>query len=476
MHSDSCFRFTSSVIINRQLFPNPFNVQLPDPLIKRLKNQLGKDYKSFEESMQQPPVVSIRLNPKKQFSHSYSYQIPWSKFGYYLNERPQFVFDPLFHAGAYYVQEASSMIIEQFFNQYIQTDHEPLCVLDLCASPGGKSTHILSLLNENDLLVSNEVIESRIPPLKENIIKWGTSNAVITCNDAKDFQCLPEFFDIVFLDAPCSGEGLFRKNKNAISEWNEDMAAMCSARQKRIFNDILPALKVGGFIIYSTCTFNPNENELNVKKWITDFGLKSVQLNCKNEWNLNLSSENEIFTIQMWPHKSNGEGFFISVMQKCRSNELVVANKKILNHKRIDLITKPDSSFPQLTSTYLKFYAFNNSIYFLNENLYQSFIEILSQMNVRYFGTEAGSLKHKNFVCSHNLAMSNHYNSINSFKIELDKIEAIKFLKKENINTPTTTIGWNLLTYKNLNLGWIKNLGNRFNNYYPKEFRIRKSD
>jgi 16S rRNA C967 or C1407 C5-methylase (RsmB/RsmF family) len=241
-------------------------IQLPLDFKQRMQAQLGAvNFALFEESLNAPTPVSIRLNPTKLKKELPLEKVAWAEQGYYLKERPLFVADPLWHAGAYYVQEASSMALEQAFKKIKELNNGQLSLLDLCAAPGGKSTHIASLLNENDVLVSNEVIRTRVPVLNENLTKWGFPNIIITNSDSKDFEHCGEVFDVIVVDAPCSGEGLFRKDENAVNEWSTANAEMCSLRQKRIVDQIINCLKPGGFIIYSTCTYNPNENELQVK-------------------------------------------------------------------------------------------------------------------------------------------------------------------------------------------------------------------
>ena len=216
----------------------------------RMKSLLGEAWPAFAEAHLRPSPTSIRLNPFKKLVQK-SEHIPWCEGGYYLEKRPAFTFDPLLHAGAYYVQEASSMFLEQALKQAADLS-KSLRVLDACAAPGGKSTHLLSLINNSSLLVSNEVIKTRATILAENICKWGTVNAVVTQNDPEDFSKLTGFFDVVLVDAPCSGEGLFRKDPKAMNEWSDENARLCSLRQQRIINHIWPTLKTNGILIYST--------------------------------------------------------------------------------------------------------------------------------------------------------------------------------------------------------------------------------
>ncbi|MFQ3579194.1 MAG: RsmB/NOP family class I SAM-dependent RNA methyltransferase, partial [Bacteroidales bacterium] len=215
----------------------------------------------FEESLTMPSPVSIRKNPIKLHDLPTGRPIPWCKNGFYLSERPVFTLDILFHAGTYYVQEASSMILEQVFEQILYKTSESKLILDLCAAPGGKSTHILSLINENDLLICNEIDKKRASVLKENIVKWGRSNVLITNNNVEDFEKYGEMFDVIFVDAPCSGEGMFRKDSFAVEQWSESLVNTCSLRQSQITQTAWQTLKTGGLMIYSTCTYNRKENE-----------------------------------------------------------------------------------------------------------------------------------------------------------------------------------------------------------------------
>lgn len=273
-------------------------MQIPGKLVASLQGIKGFDKTSFIEvhnTGQQ--VTSIRINPKKlpqDQKNDYSSQViphlainnrqkvSWSTHGYYLSERPSFTLDPFFHAGAYYVQEASGMFLEQAIRQTIDLSRS-IKVLDLCAAPGGKSTLIESLISDKSLLVSNEVIKSRASVLEENITKWGAQNAIVTNNDPVSFKWLDNYFDVIVVDAPCSGSGLFRKDAKAIDEWSEDNVQLCSQRQQRILADVYPALKKDGILIYSTCSYSSEENEC-ISDWLLDsFAVASVQLSVRND-------------------------------------------------------------------------------------------------------------------------------------------------------------------------------------------------
>ncbi|MEX2233333.1 MAG: RsmB/NOP family class I SAM-dependent RNA methyltransferase, partial [Cyclobacteriaceae bacterium] len=256
---------------------------LPVKFEESIHRKLGGALPGFLKSLQEPPPVSIRIHPVKSQHQIADERVPWSKYGEYLPTRPQFTLDPLFHAGSYYVQEASSMFLEQALKQSVNLD-QSLNVLDLCAAPGGKSTHLLSLLNRDSLLVSNEAIRSRASILSENIQKWGYPNTIVTNNDPADFRKLKGFFDVIVIDAPCSGEGLFRKNPDAMDEWSPENVQLCAGRQKRILSDAWDSLRENGVLIYCTCTYNESENEDNLRWLQENYSVEFLKLSTDPSW------------------------------------------------------------------------------------------------------------------------------------------------------------------------------------------------
>src|SRR5574344_2855112 len=243
-------------------------MNLPEKFSSYTAELFGKEsYESFLRALEEDAPVSVRLNPVKSFGFQEEGKVPWCEQGYYLSERPTFTFDPLFHSGCYYVQEASSMFLDAVLRHYVS---RPVRMLDLCAAPGGKSTLACSALPEGSLLVANELIRSRAQILSENLIKWGYPNCIATNNDPKDFSFLRGFFDLIIVDAPCSGEGMFRKDANALQEWSPENVDLCSKRQLRILYDIWDCLAPEGTLIYSTCTFNERENEDVVARFISE--------------------------------------------------------------------------------------------------------------------------------------------------------------------------------------------------------------
>ena len=292
----------------------------PEDFIKRLKNQKYIDAKALVKALEEPSPVSIRINKSKWSKIPLKAEpVLWCSNGYYLDNRPSYTLDPLFHSGCYYPQEASGMFLEQVISQTSALSGN-LRVLDLCAAPGGKSTHLSDIIGPDNLLVANEPIRSRAAVLAETITKWGLGNTLVTQNDPSAFGRLPGFFNIIVADAPCSGEGMFR-GETAVREWSVGNTVHCSERQKRILMDIWPALKENGLLVYSTCTFNPGENEENIKWLISKKEAECIRLDVSCFKGITEIDFEGIFGYGFYPDKVNGEGFFISVIRKTGRQE-----------------------------------------------------------------------------------------------------------------------------------------------------------
>ncbi len=448
------------------------NPSLPKEFEDTLRAKLGDSYEQFLRSLQQPSPVSIRLNPHKNFTLE-SEPVAWSKFGKYLKARPIFTLDPAIHAGGYYVQEASSMFLEQAITQTVDLT-KPIRVLDLCAAPGGKSTHILSLLHRDSLLVSNEVIRSRATILSENIQKWGHMNVVVTNNDPEDFSRLTGFFDVIIVDAPCSGEGLFRKDPNAMQEWSPANVDLCSKRQRRILADVWPALKTNGILIYCTCTYNAQENEENLQWLQEQHGIESMPLTIDNAWGIETIKEKNLIGYRFYPHKVKGEGFFLSVIRKTEvvqehriksKNALAPPSKKIIEQLKAWMLN--DST---------KVYSWNDIVYAIPANQSEEIEFLLHHVKIVQAGTPFITAKHDKLIPEHAAALSIELNKNHFQHIEVSLEEALHFLRKEPIQVGSTPKGFALITYNKLPLGWVNVLDNRSNNLYPKEWRIRMAD
>lgn len=449
-------------------------MQLPKGLIDSLDLIKGFNKKAFEEiHFSGEQVTSIRLNSSK-LSNSMSVpaiSIPWCQSGYYLESRPSFTFDPLFHAGTYYVQEASSMFLEQALKQTTDLTRS-IKVLDLCAAPGGKSTHIQSLFSNESLLVCNDVIRSRANVLKDNIIKWGCENVVVTNNDPKDFSKLENYFDIIIVDAPCSGSGLFRKDPTAINEWSENNVQLCSQRQQRILADVWPALKKDGILIYSTCSYSKEEDE-EIMDWITnELPSSNCQLKLETDWGITESiSSMKNCGYRFWPDKVKGEGFFLACFKKNDGEEEAFLRYR----KKPEEALKKDMEMIEewVKSEGKNFIKYKNTVYAWPEKNVADFSILLEQLHVIYSGVLVGELMRNKMVPNHALAMSKIVtDKVNATALNIKK--AIEYLQRKDLHIETLHKGWQLITYESHPLGWINSLPNRINNYYPKELRILK--
>ncbi|MFA6334590.1 MAG: rRNA cytosine-C5-methyltransferase [Bacteroidales bacterium] len=381
-------------------------------------------------------------------------QIPWCKDGFYLPERPVFTLDPSLHSGAYYVQEPSSMflaVLEPVFNVL-----KPRNLLDLCAAPGGKTTHLISMMPHESKLVANEVIRARVAPLKENVIKWGDHSVeVISMDVAKigngigfgDAGELLHSFDFVLVDAPCSGEGMFRKDPSAVNEWSEENVKLCAARQRRILTDIWGQVKPGGLLAYSTCTFNRYENDENITWLKSTYGAEIFDLfefyrfhGLENKFNTDLVKgwgivQTKEGGFQFFPGLVEGEGFFFALLQK------------------------PDSQAnfePAKTKISKGFHAKKGRF----------------ERTGSSSGKSGFALQKENAQPEPEYALSIDYSG-EWPSVELNRDNALQYLSRNSIKLQDSPLGYVRVTYKGLGLGFVKNLGNRANNLYPMNWRIR---
>jgi 16S rRNA C967 or C1407 C5-methylase (RsmB/RsmF family)/NOL1/NOP2/fmu family ribosome biogenesis protein len=447
---------------------------LPDAFVQLLEQNYPLDKDALVNTIEQGDTVTAIRHHKKCIPAHIDDPVSWCTHAAYLSERPTFTLDPLFHAGAYYVQEASSMFLYHVLKS--QVKDRKINILDLCAAPGGKSTAILDFLDGEGMLVCNEVIKSRVKILEENIIKWGYNNAVVTQNDPQDFKNLPQFFDVIVIDAPCSGEGLFRRDHKAIAEWSIDAVEHCTLRQKRIFEDVLPSLKPGGLLIYSTCTYNEKENMQNVAHLQEKHNMTSEPIPMDASWGIKELVDDRKYGYQFMPHLVRGEGFFISALKK--ADDIEPFNRWAGKQPKLTKLNKQAKEIlsnwinePILQNSYL---SGQGNVYAYNETVAIHIEQLLSVLHVKYSGVQCGSLDKNLFLPHHALALST--NMLDTLpRVALSKEEALQFLNKTMYSISDPTKGWVVVTYQNQALGWIKNIGNRINNYYPNEWKIRMS-
>lgn len=427
----------------------------------------------FFDALSSPVVSSVRLNLQKESGVFQNLEsVPGCAHGRFLAQRPVFTEDPLFHAGAYYVQESSSMFLHDII-RYITQNEKPLLALDLCAAPGGKSTLLLDALPKGSLLVSNEIIKSRVTVLQENLIRWGNPGVVVSNNDPKHFQKTAQLFDLILVDAPCSGEGLWRRDPKAMDEWSEEAVNLCAARQERIIHDILPALKPGGILVYATCTFNARENEMQVQNMIRQMDLEPFLLNLSIPDSVKCTDQ---FQFRFLPHLVRGEGLFMAVLRK-KGEEIIGSNR---NPKRSQLNFISKKALPEL-HRFLKhpeafdFFEENEYTYAFPLNWIKEYEILRASLYIKYAGICMGKTdKGGRLIPEHALAQSIEI-SEKIPRVELSKDDALIYLRKGNLQLTLPEVnGWCLAVYEGLPLGWMKVLPNRINNYFPAEYRILK--
>lgn len=455
-------------------------MNLPQAFIERTRQLLGEtQYPQFEEALQTEIPVSIRPNLAKCHAKAEGEPIPWASSGMYLKTRPTFTFDPLFHAGCYYVQEASSMFVEKVLREYVK---EPVVMLDLCAAPGGKSTLCRSVLPEGSLLVANEVMRNRSQILAENLMKWGHPEVVVTNNDPVDFTDLTHLFDVILTDVPCSGEGMFRKDQVAVDEWSLENVDVCWKRQRRILNDIWPALKPGGLLIYSTCTFNCEEDEDNVAWIARELGAEILSVPVEESWGITGNLAGKDFPVYRFlPHRTKGEGFFLAVLRKHEGEVETIQLRLEKKKKGKDAKGKaPQLVVPKEVKSWLKeagrfeYTVKETSVHAFPKAFSDVYVLLEQHVRVIHAGVTIGEWKGKDLVPHHSLAMSTALEEGVFPRTELTYEQAIAYLRKEGLVLDASVPrGYVLVTYQQVPLGFVKNIGNRANNLYPQEWRIR---
>lgn len=457
-------------------------MELPKEFIALMKEHWPSEADALCDALcTTDPSVSVRMNAWKSPTPNPSpagegnevgARVPWCKSAYYLPERPAFTFDPLLHAGAYYVQEAGSMFLAQAIEQHVP--NEPLVALDLCAAPGGKSTLLRAMLHPDSLLVSNEPMRQRAQVLAENILKWGHPNCMVTQNYPADFSHLTHTFDLVVADVPCSGEGMFRKDDEAIRDWSLENVDTCWRRQRDIISDIWPTLKPGGLLIYSTCTFNRFEDEDNVQWICRELGAEQLTLRIDPSWGI--TGQYHFF-----PGKTRGEGFFLSVLRKADdelrpftpSEGKSKKQKGKQNNNKVE--TAPRQVLDWLADGAWQLTPINPASGWVSAlpTRYAPLMNAMRQtLSVLVEGVPVAEQKGRDWMPAHGLALNTAYRRGAFPEVELTYDQALTYLRREvlTIDAPRGIV---LVTFAGLPLGFVKNLGNRANNLYPQEWRIR---
>lgn len=447
-------------------------MELNAEFVRRTEQLFGNEiYSRFSQALDEEPVVSVRYNARKHFACGSLSIVPWASNGYYLEARPAFTADPLFHAGCYYVQEASSMFIEQVVKRYVSA---PVKALDLCAAPGGKSTHLLSLLPEGSMLVSNEPMPPRAQVLAENVIKWGCPASMVTKNMPADFARFENCFDLVLVDAPCSGEGMFRKEPKAVEQWSVSNVEMCAERQREILADIWPSLRPGGLLIYSTCTFNREENEDNVR-WISEnLGAEYLEADMPEGVEITGSlAGDDIPAYRFIPGMTAGEGFFMAALRK--NGDSPAAQPRQARWQKAAAKQAAEAGKWIETPERFEFVSDDDRLVALPKEHASMMMALKQKLNVLHYGLPVAEVKNGKMLPLHQLAMSLFLRKEAFRAVEVELEQALAYLHREALVFSSEPLGHLLLTYKGVPIGFVKNVGNRANNLYPAEWRIRKN-
>jgi len=463
--------------------------QIPTALLDALEGLPGFDRAEFLHAHHNiPSIASVRFHPVKSPAEERPArlnsicrdrsgdfnvtEIPWCPDARGISPRPAFTFDPAFHAGAYYVQEAASMFLGYALT-LVCGSMTGLRAVDICAAPGGKSTHLSSLSFISSLL-SNEIIRSRVPVLYENTVKWGMPQVFISQDDPARIGRLTESFDVMVVDAPCSGSGLFRRDPEAVKEWSPRHVELCSQRQQRILADALPALTEGGILAYSTCSYSRAENE-DVLDWLVeDMGMESIPMEVPPGWGIHPSASQKTGAAgyRFYPGERAGEGFFLACLRKRRGEGTASPEPG----KRSVWSTQPmpgAGDWLEHSERFL-YREHTEGWMAIPEELAVHQQVLASGLSLRKSGLLLGKIMKGRLNPEHELALSTALR-YDVTGVELAGEEALRYLRRENVLPSEANEGWNLVRYQGLSLGWLKAIGHRANNNYPMDWRIRSA-
>ncbi|TVR41126.1 MAG: hypothetical protein EA392_02280 [Cryomorphaceae bacterium] len=428
------------------------------------------DFPELKQALNQPAVTSIRRHPLKPNSSQTALEsVPWCPHGYYLQERPNFSHDPLLYAGAYYVQEASSMLLWHVLEQ-LQLPKKNLRVLDLCAAPGGKSTLILDWLENKGMLVTNEVVAKRTRILSENMERWGYANRIVTQSEPEAFARSGAFFDLVVVDAPCSGEGMFRKEPDALAMWSESNVQHSHNRQCSILDSAARCVAPGGVLIYSTCTYNEKENEGSVKHLLETHQAQVISMDVPEKWGVTVGGNPMTQGLRCFPHKVKGEGFFIAAVQFPGEKQAPrEQGKKRKNYPALHPAIGPWLQNPGVIAS-----LEHRGEHFIYPTAMHELVEELTKkIHVLSVGTKAGKLAGKELIPHHALALSLELRN-DSASYQLNADEAAQYMARETLNNTGGLAGWCLMKHQGVALGWGKATGGIVKNKWPLRVVIRK--
>ena len=450
--------------------------RLPEEFMLNMRSELGdKEAEALFAALDTEPLTSIRLNPRKPAEGFTGDAIGWSEQGRYLESRPQFTLDPLLHGGAYYVQEASSQFVGYLLRGL---DLSGLRVLDMCAAPGGKSTIYSTLVGDQGLVVANDISRSRALALADNVQRWGVGNVVVTCNQPAHIGEFEHWFDVVAVDAPCSGEGMFRKMDEARSEWTPAAPDTCAERQREILAEAWRTLRPGGTLLYSTCTFNSKEDEGIVEWLMSEYGAEIEPFDniaTEEDWGIVRSQVGAFQCFHFYPHRASGEGFFAAIARKAEGN-----THRLTVKPRRKLFTLPAKSDIKELDRWIDnpesvaYRVVNEMIYCYNKSVVEDVIALSESLSVIYSGVAMGQIFKGKLRPEHALALYVGMRSDAVPSVELELEDALNYLRRLDIPAALCSEGINRVRYRGIAIGFVKRIGARCNNMYPKDLRILK--
>ncbi len=451
-------------------------IPIPEDFQSWAKGRLGKESSKFLSHLDESPIRGMLVNPRKDLEVEGLEKVAWNPLGCYVPEGHKFSTDPLWHAGTYYSMDASCMFLGHVYNEIFQDDNSrPKRVLDLCAAPGGKSLVLSSVMRENELLVSNEISKLRAATLKENLLKWGAAHNYILRQKPEQFQRMPGFYDLVVVDAPCSGEGMFRKRPKSREQWSSDKVKMNADRQKAILKSAVVCLQKDGHLVYCTCTFNDQEN-IEIVQWLCkEYGMNSVEIKTEKAWNIEERKEGNCVGYQFWPHKVKGEGFFIAVLK--HGNGEQIDHDRYRSRRKIKPYPKKHylriKRFFNLPEGYALHEKDTKAITCCHEELMDDIMALNGLYRPSYYGVEIGMMNKDIFLPLHALALNAVVTS-RQRKVELSYAEALQYLRRETLDLDYDRPGWVQASYQDISLGWMKVLIRKINNHYPINWRLKK--
>lgn len=457
-------------------------IELKEEFVALMRETLGaEEAEGLAAALETEPVTGVRLNPRKGMYGNVpgltGEPVSWCREGLVPCPRPRFTLMPEWHGGLFYVQEPSSMVLAEVVRRLAALlGREGLRYLDTCAAPGGKTTAAIGALPPDSFVTANEFVPSRAAILYENLARWGAPNTAVCQGDTAAFGKMRDSFDIVAVDAPCSGEGMMRKDEEARRQWSESLTRQCAALQREIAGNAWKALRPGGFLIYSTCTFNRTENEDMLRYIADELGGESVDTGIGRECGIPGSLDSDLHAMRFMPHRTCGEGLFMGVMRKPGEYGGETGRRSRDKGRK-----KPAQAMPRELPGLLAEpdgYVFgqgHDGCWQAIPKAHADLVAALGQATrLMSAGVRAGMPKGRDFAPDAALALSTAMSPEAYPHVETDLETALSYLRGEAVTLPAgTPRGVVVMTHAGIPLGFAKNLGNRANNMYPQAWRIR---